>query len=65
MGVPPTDLDPRWPLPVVGWAYVVSLPRLGFWELRDWHGDVVLCTNNRSSCYFRAAELNLRVVQRH
>lgn len=59
-----SNLDPRWPLPSVDMVYVRERPG-GIWELRDFFGDVILETNNRSACFFKAAHHGLQFSVRH
>ena len=55
-------LDPRWPLPCVDMVYV---GRIGDdWALKDFNGEIIFQSSNRSSVFFKAAELKFTIHQR-
>lgn len=58
------DLDPRWPLPCVELAYVRE-EQPGVWVLRDFYGQALVATSDRSTCFFEVIRLGLTLATRH
>lgn len=56
-------MDPRWPLECVDMTYVADTP-VG-WALVDFFGARLVESDNRSACYFKAAELEVAVCMVH